>query len=234
MTRKVLLVDDDTVIRDVLRDALGEEGYETVEARNGEEGVARALSEKPDIVISDIVMPVLDGWEFCQTLRSLPSTKTIPFIFLTSLDQAPERILAARLGADAYLTKPFDLPRLMAKVSELAGRLDGLEVVLGGNETVIPGNKLSTILIDTVEFLRASGRTGVVSVRSGPSKGLVYMEAGSLKHAVFAGSKGEDALLKMLRLPASQVSFTEGEYPRLPSNFQLSWNEFMTSLSDQG
>jgi len=234
MSRKVLLVDDDAVIRDVLRDALGEEGYETVEASNGEEGVARALSEKPDIVIADIVMPEMDGWELCQTLRSLPSTKTIPFIFLTSLDQAPEKILAARLGADAYLTKPFDLPQLTAKVSELAGRLDGLEVVLGGSETDIPKHKLSAILIDTVEFLRVSARTGVVSVRSGPSKGLVYMERGTLKHAVFEGSKGEDALLKMLRLPASQVSFMEGEYPKLPSNFELSWNEFMASLSDQG
>jgi len=234
MTRKVLLVDDDTVIRDVLRDALGEAGYDTVAACNGEEGVARALSEKPDIVISDIVMPEMDGWELCQTLRSLPSTKTIPFIFLTSLDHAPEKVLAARLGADAYLTKPFDLPQLIAKVSELARRLDGLEVVMGGSETEVPESKLSAMLIDTVEFLRTSGRTGVVSVRSGRAKGLVYMEAGNLKHAVFEGSKGEDALLKMLRLPASQVSFMEGEYPKLPSNFQLSWNEFMTSLSDQG
>ncbi len=234
MSRKVLLVDDDEVIRAVLRDALGGEGYETAEASNGEEGVARALSEKPDIVISDIVMPEMDGWELCQTLRSLPSTRTIPFIFLTSLDHAPEKILAARLGADAYLTKPFDLPQLTAKVSELAGRLDGLEIVLGGSGTDVPEHKLSAILIDTVEFLRASGRTGVVSVRSGPSRGLIYLERGGLKHAVFEGSKGEDALLKMLRLPASQVSFMEGDYPKLPSNFELSWNEFMTSLSDQG
>lgn len=234
MGRRILLVDDDPVVREVLREALNGKGYETVEATNGEEGVGCALSQRPDLVISDIVMPEMNGWELCQTLRSLPSTKTIPFIFLTSLDKTPEKILGKRLGADAYLTKPFDLAQLTAKVEELTGRLGRLEDVLRGGERNFLQENLSAILIDTVEYLRALGRTGVVSVCSGPSKGLIYLEEGVLKHAVFEGHKGERALLRMLRLADSQVSFSEGEYRKLPSNFALSWGDFMASLSDEG
>jgi CheY-like chemotaxis protein len=234
VTRRILLVDDDGVVREVLKEALQTEGFATVEAQNGEEGVAGALAHRPDLVISDIVMPEMDGWELCQTLRTLPSTRAIPFIFLTSLDQTPERVLASRLGADAYLTKPFDLPRLLHKVRELMGRLQDREDVIRGGETSVPDERMENILVDTIEFLKASVRTGVVSVRSGPSKGLVYLEKGQLKHAVFEGRKGEKALLTMLRLPRSQVSFNEGEYPKLPSNFKLTWDEFMTSLAYKG
>jgi len=234
VARTILLVDDDGVVREVLREALQAEGFATVEAQNGEEGVAGALAHKPDLVISDIVMPEMDGWDLCQTLRTLPSTKAIPFIFLTSLDQTPERVLASRLGADAYLTKPFDLPQLLHTVGELMGRLQGREDVIGGGETSVAGERMENILVDTIEFLKVSVRTGVVAVHSGPSKGLVYLEQGRLKHAVFEGRKGEKALFSMLRLPRSQVSFSEGEYPKLPSNFELTWDEFMTSLADKG
>lgn len=234
VARTILLVDDDEVVLEVLKEALQAEGFATVEAQNGEEGVAGALAHKPDLVISDIVMPEMDGWELCQTLRTLPSTKAIPFVFLTSLDQTPERVLAGRLGADAYLTKPFDLSQLVKKVRELVGRLQGREDVVQGGESSVPAEKMENILVDTIEFLKASVRTGVVSVRSGPSKGLVYLEKGQLKHAVLEGRKGEKALFAMLRLPRSQVSFSEGEFPKLPSNFKLTWDEFMTSLTDKG
>jgi len=232
--RTVLLVDDDVTLRELLAESLEREGFGVLRAGNGEEGVAVALTGKPDLIISDIVMPEMDGWEFCQTLRTLPSTKAVPFLFLSSLEQAPEKLLALRLGADDYLTKPFSLTAVIAKVQSLIGRVEKREQVLGGAEEEFGGAKLENILIDTVEFLQASRRTGVISVNSGAFKGLIYMEEGVLKHAVLAKKRGEEALLAMLRLPESQVAFKEGRYPNLPANVTVPWGEFMASLLDRG
>ncbi|MHB8837256.1 MAG: response regulator [Candidatus Methylomirabilia bacterium] len=232
--RTILLVDDDVTLRELLADALEAEGYAILRAGNGEEGVGVALAGKPDLVISDIVMPVMNGWELCQTLRTLPSTRTVPFLFLSSLDQAPERLLALRLGADDYLTKPFHLAAILGKVQQLIGRVDQREKVLGGAEEAAGGVKLETMLIDTIEFLRATGRTGVITVNAGAFKGVIYLEDGLLKHAILGKKLGETALLALLRLPESQVVFKEGRYPNLPANVKIPWGDFMTSLLDQG
>jgi len=232
--RTILLVDDDVTLRELLADALELEGFAILRAGNGEEGVAAALAGKPDLVISDIVMPEMNGWELCQTLRTLPSTRAIPFLFLSSLDQTPDKLLALRLGADDYLTKPFHLATIMAKVQQLIGRVDQREKVLGGAEEEAAGGELESMLIDTIEFLRATKRTGVISVNAGPFKGLIYLENGILKHAVLGKKRGETALLAMLRLPESQVVFKEGSYPNLPANVKIPWGEFMASLLEQG
>jgi DNA-binding response OmpR family regulator len=232
--RTILLVDDDVTLRELLADALELEGFTILRAGNGEEGVAAALAGKPDMVISDIVMPEMNGWELCQTLRTLPSTRAVPFLFLSSLDQTPEKLLALRLGADDYLTKPFHLAAVLEKVRQLIGRVDQREKVLGGEEEAAGGRQLESMLIDTVEFLRASKRTGVISVNAGPFKGLIYLENGVLKHAVLDKKRGEAALLALLRLSESQVAFKEGSYPNLPANVTVPWGEFMASLLDRG
>ncbi len=232
--RTLLLVDDDVTLRELLADALEREGFAVLRAGNGEEGVAAALAGKPDMVISDIMMPEMNGWELCQTLRMLPSTKAIPFLFLSSLDQAPNKLQALRLGADDYISKPFHLADILLKVQHLVGRVDQREKVLGGTAEEAGGEKLESMLIDTVEFLRAMKRTGVVTVNAGPFKGLIYMEGGRLKHAVLGRKRGEVALLAMLRLAESQVIFKEGSYPNLPANVQIPWEEFMASLLERG
>jgi DNA-binding response OmpR family regulator len=231
--RTILLVDDDVTLRELLADSLERESFAILQAGNGEEGVKAALTGKPDLIISDVVMPEMNGWELCQTLRTLPSTKAIPFLFLSSLDQAPQKLLAMRLGADDYLTKPFHLADILDRVQQLIGRLDQREKVLRGGEEEFGGEKLESILIDTIEFLRASRRTGVITVHSGQHKGLIYMEAGVLKHSVLGKKRGEEALLAMLRLPESQVAFKEGSYPNLPANVKSRWEEFMVSLLDR-
>jgi len=232
--RTILLVDDDVTLRELLADALEREGFTVLRAGNGEEGVSAALAGKPDLVISDIVMPEMNGWELCETLRTLPSTKAVPFLFLSSLDQTPEKLLALRLGADDYLTKPFHLATILSRVQLLIGRVDQREKVLGGAEKAAAGAELESMLIDTIEFLRATKRTGVITVKSGPAKGLIYMENGILKHTVLGKKRGETALLALLRLPESQVVFKEGCYPNLPANVKIPWGEFMASLLDQG
>jgi len=232
--RRILVVDDDVTLRELLADALEREGFTILRAGNGEEGVAAALAGKPDLVISDIVMPGMNGWELCETLRTIPSTKAVPFLFLSTLDQTPDKLLALRLGADDYLTKPFHLDAILTKVQQLIGRVDQREKVLGGAEEAATGAELESMLIDTIEFLRATKRTGVISVNAGQSKGLIYLESGVLKHAVLGKKRGETALLALLRLPESQVVFKEGSFPNLPANVKVPWGEFMASLLERG
>ena len=232
--RKILLVDDDVTLRELLADALEREGFTILQAGNGEEGVAAALAGKPHLVISDIVMPEMDGWQLCQTLRTLPSTKATPFLFLSSLDQAPQKLQALRLGADDYLTKPFHLAAILEKVRGLVDRVGRRDQVLAGAAEQAAVENLESMLIDTLEFLRATRRTGVISVISGAARGLIYLEHGVLKHAILGKMRGEEALLGMLRLPGSQVHFKEGSYPGLPANVKLPWDEFMVSLLERG
>ena len=179
-------------------------------------------------------MPEMNGWELCQTLRTLPSTKAVPFLFLSSLDQAPDKLLALRLGADDYLTKPFHLADILAKVQQLIGRVDQREKVLGGAEEAAAGAGSRACSSTPSSSCGRRKRTGVISVNAGPFKGLIYMENGMLKHAVLGRKRGEAALLAMLRLPESQVVFKEGSYPNLPANVKIPWGEFMASLLERG
>jgi len=232
--RTILLVDDDATLRELLADALARESYRVLQAADGGEGVAAALAGAPDIVISDIVMPEMNGWDLCQTLRKIPATRTVPFIFLTSLDQAPERVQGLRLGADDYLTKPFHLDTVLARVERLLGRIGERDRLLGGGEAKAGGSQLENILIDTIEFLRASKRTGVITVNSGPDRGIVYLERGALRHAVLGHARGEEALVGMLGMPGSQVTFKEEAHPDLPANVRVGWERFMVSFLDRG
>jgi hypothetical protein len=141
-------------------------------------------------------------------------------------------VVGLKLGADDYLTKPFELTSVLDKVRQLAGRIEGREGLIDDGEADAAGEKLRNILVDTVEFLLATGRTGVVAVQSASSKGLICIEEGGLKHAVFEGRTGEEALFGMLRLPDSQVTFREESFPDLPSNFSLTWQEVMSALTD--
>jgi len=112
----ILLVDDDPVILKKLKHIIGEAGYWVSSATNGMEALTRVKEEPPDLIISDIMMPEMDGYEFCRHIRSHPATALLPFIFLTAKDKIDDRIEGIRLGADAYLTKAFHPSELLAIV----------------------------------------------------------------------------------------------------------------------
>jgi DNA-binding response OmpR family regulator len=96
-----------------------EKGYEAITAADGAEGLRMAFSELPDVIILDVTMPKLSGWEVCKRLKKDDATKNIPIIFLTAKDQVPDKLLGLELGGDRYLTKPFDLEQLEKAVEEL-------------------------------------------------------------------------------------------------------------------
>jgi two-component system OmpR family response regulator len=117
---KILVVDDDAHIREVIVFALGEAGFETVEAADGEQALERFERDRPDLVVLDIVMPEIDGTEVCRRLRA---GSRVPIVFLTSRDEEIDRILGLELGGDDYLTKPFSPRELVARVRAVLRRV---------------------------------------------------------------------------------------------------------------
>jgi DNA-binding NarL/FixJ family response regulator len=114
--KKVLIVDDDTALRTALIRYLEKRGYAVSDAASGIEGLAQFEQDPPDLVVSDVVMPEMDGLEFCRRLRSLRTGQLVPFIFLSSRGEVEDRVQGHSIGADDYLIKPFEPRELMAKI----------------------------------------------------------------------------------------------------------------------
>jgi CheY-like chemotaxis protein len=122
---RILLVEDNEMNRDMLSRRLERRGYEVIVAVDGEEGVARARSEAPDLVIMDMSLPVLDGWEATRRLKAEPKTASIPVIALTAHVMSGDRERALEVGCDDFDTKPIELDRLLSKVEALLGGSGG-------------------------------------------------------------------------------------------------------------
>ena len=120
---KILLVEDNELNRDMLSRRLLRKGYDVLIAKDGGEGVAIATSERPDLILMDMSLPVLDGWEATRRLKAAPETRQIPVIALTAHAMASDKERALEAGCDDYDTKPIELPRLLEKVERLLGRV---------------------------------------------------------------------------------------------------------------
>src|SRR5437870_2138605 len=116
---KILLVEDNEMNRDMLQRRLVKRGFDVVIAVDGAEGVSKAESEKPDLILLDMSLPVLDGWGAARQLKENAATKTIPVIALTAHAMTGERERAMEAGCDEYDTKPIDLTRLLGKIEAL-------------------------------------------------------------------------------------------------------------------
>ena len=119
---KILLVEDNELNRDMLSRRLARRGYEVVVAVDGEQGVAAAGRESPDIILMDMGLPVIDGWEATRRLKAGSGTSAIPVIGLTAHAMAEDRDRALEAGCDDYDTKPVEFPRLLQKIEALLGR----------------------------------------------------------------------------------------------------------------
>ena len=125
MPGQLLLVDDEPGLREAVQAYLEDSGFTVAVASNANEGLALARQALPDLVITDIMMPQVDGYQFLKQLRDDPQFKTLPVVFLTARGMTSDRIQGYNAGADAYLSKPFDPDELVAIVTNLLQKRDG-------------------------------------------------------------------------------------------------------------
>ncbi|SPP63521.1 response regulator [Nitrospira lenta] len=122
--KKILIVEDEKDILQLVKLYLEKEGYRTVTASTGSEGLAQVRSEKPDLLVLDLMLPEIDGLEVCKRLRSAPDTAMLPIIMLTAKAEESDTIIGLELGADDYVTKPFSPKTLVARIKALFRRLE--------------------------------------------------------------------------------------------------------------
>ena len=116
MSKRILIVEDQEDNRTILRDVLSTVGYELIEALNGKDGVRLAQSERPDLILMDIQLPEMDGYEATQQIKSIAELKTIPIIAVTSYALSGDEAKARAVGCDGYIAKPFSPREVLAKV----------------------------------------------------------------------------------------------------------------------
>lgn len=135
----ILLIDDDALLRDLLTRALIQSGYEVLAAGTGSEGLSLLDLHNPDVVILDILLPDMEGWEVCRRIRRV---STVPILFLSALNEIPDRVRGLILGGDDYIVKPFAVEELLARVEAILRRMrqaspTTLPILELGNGTLI-------------------------------------------------------------------------------------------------
>ncbi len=151
--KKILVVDDDRILRRVLQNSLEQQGYQVTAVSSGKDALEIFNQDVPDIIVSDVSMPEMNGFEFCRQLRSQPSGKLVPFIFLSAKRDLNDRIQGHSIGADDYLTKPFEMKELLAKIEALIER----------------SRRVHAEIVHLIEQLVSSGSTNFVANTSSDS-----------------------------------------------------------------
>lgn len=119
MAKKILVVDDEKDLVETVIFRLQASGYEVISAYDGQEGLDKAKKEKPDLIILDLMLPKMNGYKVCGLLKSDSRYSKIPIILFTARAQESDKSMGMEVGGDAYITKPFDPPALLAKIKEL-------------------------------------------------------------------------------------------------------------------
>ena len=146
---RILVVEDESAIVDIVCRALRRHGYETESAGDGDAALDKAATLRPDLVILDLMLPKMDGWEVCRRLRAMPETASTPVIMLTARRDERDVLEGLKIGADDYIKKPFSLAELVARVRALLRRTAGKEAA----RTIEDGD-LRIDLDDEMTFIR--------------------------------------------------------------------------------
>lgn len=130
MSRRLLVVDDEPNLLGAIAVVLRGEGFEVATARNGKDALLQIARSLPDLIVSDVRMPVMDGYTLARQMRSAPHTKLIPIVFLSAKGETDDRIEGFRSGVDVYLTKPFEPDELIAVIANVLNRLESARTAI--------------------------------------------------------------------------------------------------------
>ena len=152
---KILVVDDDINICELLRLYIEKEGYEVIIANDGGQAVAKFKTERPDLVMLDIMLPVLDGWQVCREIRK---TSQCPIIMLTAKGEVFDKVLGLELGADDYVVKPFETKEIVARIKAVLRRVNGGNVPVAEEQDTNKEVSFDKLVINLTNYeLRVNG-----------------------------------------------------------------------------
>jgi DNA-binding response OmpR family regulator len=201
MAETILVVDDDPATRELLGEALAQRGYRVLTAPDGVEGLRLARAERPGLVIADVLMPHLDGWELCRQVQEDPTLTGIPFLFLTSVTDPENRVFRLELGADDYVPKPVDLRELEIRI------LRALHHGAPGTEAPLSGELARLSLADLLQLLAAQRETGIIRIFTPTDEAEVTLRKGRVLIATFGRLRGLQALFELMVQEAGRFRF---------------------------
>jgi len=164
LSKRLLIVDDEPNLLRAVAACLRGEGYEVDTARSGEEALVHIAQRLPDLIVSDIRMPRMDGYAFARQLRGNPRTDLIPIVFLTAKAESSERIAGIRSGVDAYLTKPFEPDELIAVIENILARVERTHAEIArllGSKTRAPLSFVDEELTDAEQRIAVAVASGL-------------------------------------------------------------------------
>ena len=197
-TRRLLVVDDDRLILRIVRDFFTPRGYHVDKAEDGREALKRIDEAAPDIVVADVLMPTMDGWELFREVRQKLPTSRIPFVFLTTETGLQHRLRGLHMGADDYITKPFHVEELHARVERILLRQVEMARRILDEASILAGSVRHMPLSDLLQILSLNGKDGTLALENGAENGAIVLVAGSIAHAACGRVTGVKALYRML------------------------------------
>ena len=222
-TVKILIVDDNPTILKLICQSLEKCG-EIVTATDGADALMKTIEIKPDLIISDYSMPVMDGRALFEKLRARKETQNIPFVFLASQKEIDERLRMVLEGVEDYFVKPFFVRDLLRQARRITARLLQQRMEKEGGGAGIKGKLAEISLIDWMQTLEQGRKTCALSLRSGNDLCTIYFSEGMVTHAAIGDLKGDAAVFKAL-------AWVDGDWE---VDFQKNSPERTTTMSTQG
>lgn len=198
MKGQILIVDDDPLIIKLLEKKLTKAGFKIDSANDGQQALKKIHQFKPDIIISDIMMPHLDGYQLHRSLRQKPETAAIPFIFMSAKVAPADQLAGLRMGADEYVCKPFDFDNLIERVHDVMSRT---ALANPKNSLADFSGKLNRMkLADILQLIETNVKTGelVFKNQNGKTKGKAFFKNGTLIDAHTGKLSGEEAFFELM------------------------------------
>jgi CheY-like chemotaxis protein len=210
----VLIVDDNETVRTLLKKSLEKESYQVFEAIDGAKGYDTAIKENPDIINSDILLPNMEGFEFCRKIREESEIPGVPFIFLSSLAEISTELRSYRTGADDYLVKSnLKKQELIEKIETLLQKSETLQSMEENLDEGLVGRVSDTSLIEIIQLLSINKKSGILRFSSGEEVGEIFFREGNLHHAAFTDLHGVKAIFAMVEREAGIFRFAPEEIP---------------------
>ena len=218
MSKKILVVDDNQTVRTLLSVNLKKADYEVLQATNGKEGLQIVNDEKPDLVISDILMPQMDGFEFCKKVRESSSVPTVPFIFLTSIDQTATELRGFRTGADDYLIKSnIKKEELLEKVDAIFKKSQQFKKAEKEIQEGLHGKFSDLTIVDVLQLLMMNKKSGVLSLIKESDEARIWFDTGNLIHAEYQSYQGPEAVYNLGEWHEGTFHFESGPVDVTPT-----------------